>query len=315
MIFTNIHTFSILMCILLLCIWGYFLLTIYRKQKNKISVIFLWSIFLLLLISLLWPRGWVSTTHQNYIWSNIVFLVDVSTSMDALDFDSQSDTRLDIAKYTISQFIESHPNNKYALDVFAGDSVKLLPFTNDQSIYQTVLSGVSQSNVWAPWTDIIWALQTSISHFSSDDAGLIVMLTDWWDGPIEWIWELKDMLEDKNIELLVVWVWSEKWSYIPTGTDLFGRTLYKTYNGEKVITRLNNDELQSISKGLWTYKKLDSVSDIESIINTIWWLWKQMSFKNDMTQRRNFVPFIIFIIWILWLLFLWNMVFSNTKKK
>jgi len=273
------------------------------------------SIFLLLLISLLWPRGWVSKTYQNYIWSNIVFLIDVSTSMDALDFDSQYASRLDIAKYTISQFIESHPNNKYALDVFSWDSVKLLPFTNDQSIYQTVLSGVSQSNVWTPWTDIIWALETSISHFDVDDTGLIVMLTDWWDDPIEWIWELKNILEDKNIELFVVWVWSEKWSYIPAGTDLFGRTLYKTYNGEKVITRLNNDELQSISKGVWTYKKLDSVSDLESIIDTIWWLWQDVSFTNDMTQRRNLVVLFICLWVFLWILFLWSMISSNIKKK
>lgn len=235
--------------------------------------------------------------------------------MDALDFDNQSASRLDIAKYTISQFIESHPNNKYALDAFSGDSVKLLPFTNDQSIYQTVLSGMSQSNVWTPWTDIIWALETSISHFDADDTGLIVMLTDGWDDPIEWIWELKNMLGNTNIELLIVWIGNEKWSYIPAGTDLFGRTLYKTYNGDKVITRLNNDELQSISEGLWTYKKLDSVSDIESVIDTIWWLWQDVSFTNDMTQRRN-LSLIFILLWgFLWILFLWNMVFSNPKKK
>ena len=315
MIFTNIHTFSVVISILLFCIWGCFLLGIYRKQKSKISVIFLWIIFLLLLISLLWPRGWVMTKNQSYIWTNIVFLVDVSTSMNALDFDNQSASRLDISRYTISQFIESHPNNKYALDVFSGDAVKLLPFTNDQSIYQTALSGITQSNVWTPWTDIVWALEASISHFDSDDSGLIVMLTDGWDDPIESIWELKDMLTDKNIEILIVWVGSEKWSYIPAGTDVFGRTLYKIYNGEKVVTRLNSEELESISNTLWIYKKLDRVSDIENIIDTISWLWQEVSFTNDMTQRRN-LSLIFILLWgFLWILFLWSMIFSNRKKK
>lgn len=315
MIFTNIHTFSVVICIAIFLIGVYFLVDIYRTREIKTSSILLWIILIVLIVSLFGPRGWMKSQTQTYVGWNIVFLVDVSKSMNALDFNNQSASRLDLSKYMISEFMKWNPNNAYALDVFSWDTLKLLPFTQDQSIYQTVLSGISESSVGQPWTDISWAIATSISHFSEDTSWLIVMITDGWDDVIDGKKELQDMLKNTDVSLLIIWVGSKKWSYIPTWIDLFGRLSYKTYQWEKVITKLNSAQLKDFTSNLWTYKELDTIDDIENIFKSIDSASEKITFESDVSQRKNLVSIFVILVWFLWLLFLWNMVFPHINKK
>ncbi len=313
MTFTDLHTFSVFLCIVIFFIWGYFLIDIYRRQRAKVSILLLLSILTILVIAVLGPRWWLVAQTQNYVWSNIVFLVDVSKSMDALDFDDDSLSRLDTTKYFISEFIKWNPNNKYALDVFSGDAVRLLPFTNDSSIYQTVLSSISESSVWTSWSDILWAITTSLSHFSDDTPGLIVMLTDGWDDEIKGTEELQAILKDTAVELMVIGVGNEKWSYIPTSVDVFGRVQYKTYQWKRVVTRLNDSGLIAFTDNLWVYKKLDSLWDIQDIFRSVKWTSEKLTFVNNSSQRRNLVFPFMMIVWILWIFFILS-IWKHYKK-
>lgn len=76
-------------------------------------------------------------------------MLDVSKSMNVFDVRFQDDlvSRLDASKKMISDFISYHPENRYALTIFAGESERLLPFTSDAATYLTILSGVTNKNI------------------------------------------------------------------------------------------------------------------------------------------------------------------------
>ena len=316
MIFSDINIFSILFfIILLLSIW-YIFIRLFIQGFHRKQMLIIMSIFVLLLVSTLWPKWTMQSTTSTTTWSNIAFVVDVSKSMDALDFENQSMSRLSMVKNIISNYIVSQPTGRYALDAFSGEAVKLLPFTGDTSIYQTSLLWIDQSNVGKGWTDIIKALYSSISHFTEDQkGGLIVLFTDGWEDKVENLEAIESVLDEKAITVLIVWIGSKKGSYIPVWTDFFGRTIYKTYEWKKVLTKLNDDVLNNLAKSIWKYVEIDSSSDIWWLFSEIDDLSEKVSFENDTEQRKNLVWLYMMIWFLLWIAFLWNMLFAKYRKK
>jgi len=305
MIFTNIHMFSILIWAVLL-IWGWYLyIRLLKKHGHKNQIYLLLFLLPVLCISLFWPKGAFTWTTSATLWWNIAFVIDVSKSMDALDFDDGSISRLQMTKQIISRFISQQPNNKYALDVFSWEAVKVLPLTDNISIYETFLSWINESNVGKSWTDIIKALYSSASHFISDEWWLIVIFTDGGDDDIWDIWDIADVLKQKNIDVLLVWIWSKKWSYIPVWRDFFGRTVYKIYNWKKVITKLNHAELKYLSQDIWLYREIESIWDIDTLYGTIDSISKKITFESDTENRRDLIRFFMFLWFLIWLWFLW----------
>lgn len=56
-------------------------------------------------------------THNEGL--DIVFVLDVSKSMNTIDIQNNSYSRLEYAKAQIRSYLSSHPENKYALVIFA----------------------------------------------------------------------------------------------------------------------------------------------------------------------------------------------------
>ncbi len=315
MIFSNINIFSItIICILFVWIW-YLYSRIFSQQAHRKQSSIIFAIFLFLLISILWPRGNIISAISQTTWSNIAFVVDVSKSMGALDFDNESISRLQMSKGIISTYIQEKSNNRYALDAFSWDAVKLLPFTNDISIYQTILSWINDSNVGKSWTDILTAIYSSVSHFTENEGGLIVIFTDGWEEEISNLGNIKDVLDEKNIKVLIVWIGSIDWNYIPVGIDFFGRVTYKTYQGSKVLTQLNNDELMRLGKQIWEYLPIPLNWSVKELFQRIDSLSEDVVFESNSDQRRNLVSFFVLLGFIFWLLFLLNICISKYRKK
>lgn len=98
----------------------------------------------LLIIALARPQTIFSKTAHQTDAIAIQMVVDVSGSMDALDFSTHDTTRtrLDVVKETFAQFIEKRADDLIGLVTFGGYANSRVPLTIDHSALLHVLKGV-----------------------------------------------------------------------------------------------------------------------------------------------------------------------------
>lgn len=322
MIFANLNKFSITIFILLFVISlvvFYFQFKEYKKTKAKHRFYWIISIIISFII-LLFPIFWIKSLKQESItttWTNISFVLDVSKSMNALDFTDGNNifSRLVAAKSFIADFISQNPWNKYSLVVFAWDTGRVLPFTQDVDLFVTMLTSVDENNVSKQWTNLKDAIKDGFKNFISDnDFWSLVLISDWSDDEYLNFDELIDLKNNKKVKLLVVWVWKTKGAYIPIWQDPFGQITYKTYNGEKVITKLNEKNLKEIANYFsWDYYNLDKLSKLDNLASLLKDVSKKAFVSNkenyiDLTRNFVIVSFLFFLIYLIFLL-------KNDKNK
>ena len=323
MFFSNLNTFSIIIFTLLLVISlivFYFGFREYKKTKNRFrfySMIAILLSFFVLSIPIFWIKT-LKIENNNIVWTNIVFALDVSKSMNALDFNNGNDTysRLTASKKFIGDFIEKNPWNKYALVVFAWDAIRVLPFTNDADLFMTILLWVNENNISKQWTNLKEAITEWFKNFTTeDDYGVLVLISDWGDETDLSITDFKNSENPKNVKLFVMWVGSTKWAYIPIWQDPFWKNLYKTYNSQTVVTQLNEQSLKKLASFFdWDYFSLTQFSSLDNKAG----LLKNVTTKTFFSKSENIVDLtriIIFVSFIFFLIYLISLLRYGKNKK
>lgn len=316
MVITNLNKYTILIFILLLVVTlivFYFQYREYKKTQNKFRfypIIFLLVSFLLLCFPILWIKA-LKQEITTSLWTNIVFVLDVSKSMNALDINEKNETysRLEASKNFIIDFVSKNEWNNYSLVVFAWDSQRVLPFTSDSEIFITLLSSVDENNVSKQWTNINEALNSWFKNFNWDENyGALVLISDWSDEENINLNNLKELKDNKNVKLLVVWVWTTSWANIPIWQDPFWQIIYKIYNWEKVITKLNENSLKEIanffSGEYFNLEKLTQIDNLSSLLINVSKKAMVNMKDNFMDLTRNFViaSFVFFLIYLIFVL-------------
>lgn len=333
--FTNLSILSFILIFFLLGFFFFFLYkinqkennSIFLKQKNyrlnkinKLKYFFIGISFFLLIISILWPRWWIKKENISSEWLDIVALLDVSSSMKALDFQDWNYllSRLDYSKKVLKNFIENNLNNRYGLTIFAWESVDISPLTTDTSVFLTFLDWVDEDNLTIQWTNLWRALESAISRFNEekDSSKVILLFTDWWEEINLESWSIiKNDLKEKWISLIIIWVWSLKWSYIPESKDIFWWIVYKTYNWEKIITKLNEKLLKKISDELdseyTTITPTDNKLNLDEYLENI---EKKLITKNNIEKRQDLKRNFIIVSFIFFILFLIILAIEKNKK-
>lgn len=242
--------------------------------------------------------------------ANILFIVDVSKSMNVLDIDNKNTkiSRWDASKNLINNFITLHNNYSYGLMVFAGEAVELLPFTNDLNIFKTIFLGINENNVSKTGTNFFEVFSGIVSFFSWEtEAGTVVIFTDWWDEINDS--DLQDIIKkikEKDINIIIVWVGTESWDRIPIGTDTFWKNRYKIYEGKEVISKLNIEGLKNFSKNnKFSFIHLENTEDFDILEkkiqeNLIFTSGIYNSSQRKMTREFIFISFILFFIFLWW---------------
>ena len=312
----NFTSFVGFFIIFLICI--IVLIMQFKKYFSKSinSYKFLANIFLIfsLIILSFWifkPKI-ISNSEVNYYWTNIVFALDVSKSMNASDVNLNTFifSRIEASKEFIKNFITKYPQNKYALVVFAWEAVRILPFTSDVSLFSTLLSWVDSNNVSLQWTDLISALKSAEENFTwENDSWLIVLISDWWEE------ELNLEKFSSKIQVLTVWVWTDSWAKIPVWKDYFWDLTYKTYNWETVVSKLESSNLKQIANFYnWEYVSLSELSDFSKVEKILQNSSKQVFVQNsekslDLSRYLAMVSFLFFILFLIFL------ILKNAKTK
>lgn len=201
------------------------------------------TLFLLLsIVDLLIGSEEVKTKQK---MNNVIFLLDVSNSMNAQDVDPN---RLDEAKNIIINTMAKMKNDKIGVVVFAGEASSIMPLTTDYQAAETYLGGVETSILKIQGTDYLIGMQTVVNKFKNIPKGArqVVLLSDGEDNEGNEKAATKLAIKE-GISVISVGIGSEEGAPIPE--YVFGQLMgYKTdQSGQTVISKRENLALKNIA--------------------------------------------------------------------
>ena len=129
MTFENLHTFPLLLSIILIWFIVYFFIIYTKNNKKILSLIFLVISVIFLIISLFSPRFWKYDKNIDVQGWNILFVMDVSKSMNVFDISHNNNfiSRLQAQKLAITKYCAAVQNT---LRGFLGFLRFLFPLTD-----------------------------------------------------------------------------------------------------------------------------------------------------------------------------------------
>jgi Ca-activated chloride channel family protein len=135
----------------------------------------------LMIVGLARPQRGHSRTEVTANGIDIVLALDVSGSMQALDFlvDNQRVNRIEVVKSVVSRFIDERPNDRIGLLAFAGAPYLVSPITLDHDWLQQNLERVNIGGA-DDGTAIGSAIAASVNRLRMTKAKskIVVLLTD-----------------------------------------------------------------------------------------------------------------------------------------
>ncbi|MGM0479103.1 MAG: VWA domain-containing protein [Bacteroidota bacterium] len=211
--------------------WRYFLL------RNALAFV---------VIALMQPAFGSKEVKATANGVELIFAVDISNSMNTRDIEDGS-TRLTAAQRAMHQFVNQSSTAKIGLLVFAGNVYPQLPLTADKAAAKMHIDELSTSMISNQGTNIAAVLEESKDFFSEDDLKkTLVLITDGEDheGGMD---AVLDELVDKNIQLLVLGIGSEKGGLVPR-SEAVTNQYFKDDMGRTVISKVDRSMIADIAR-------------------------------------------------------------------
>lgn len=187
-----------------------------KMLLSKYKYIYVLKIISLILSSIIFLfLYWFSNKSNDLQW-DIVFILDVSHSMNISDVSSglKSTSRLDSSKKIIQDLMNKHQENKFWLILFSQKSNYFIPPTYDKNTFDTYLTKLNTNALPAWGTNIYQWLKNFIDNSQEGTLGIIISdlgeSTDL-EKQREEIYKLKEQYINKKQKLIILWVWSEEW--------------------------------------------------------------------------------------------------------
>ena len=155
-----------------------------RRSRSRIgNWVWLFAILaaVLMIVGLARPQRGHSRTEVTAHGIDIVLGLDVSGSMQALDFmiDNQRINRIEVVKSVVGKFIDERPNDRIGLVAFAGSPYLVSPITLDHDWLQQNLERVTIGGV-DDGTAIGSAIAAAVNRLRTTPAKskVVILLTD-----------------------------------------------------------------------------------------------------------------------------------------
>lgn len=109
--------------------------------------------------------------------NNVIFMLDVSNSMNAEDIDP---SRLIEAKNLMLSTMQKMKNDKIGIVIFAGEAVSIMPLTTDYGTAETYISALETSSMKIQGTDFLKGMQVAAEKFKNVSKGSrkVILLSD-----------------------------------------------------------------------------------------------------------------------------------------
>lgn len=135
----------------------------------------------LLILALARPRLGRGSTDVETSGIDILLTVDVSGSMEAMDFklEGRPSNRLEVVKDVIAKFVAARGNDKIGLVAFAGRPYLVSPLTHDRAFLAQRITSLKMGQV-EDGTAIGSAIVSAVSHLKESKAKsrIVILLTD-----------------------------------------------------------------------------------------------------------------------------------------
>jgi len=291
-----------------------FLILFWKYKKDRFTF---YNCFLI--ISFLFV--FISFFEGNFTWkketkitsSNIVFVLDVSKSMLALDYSDLN--RLDLSKKMIKEYVVNNPDNKYWLIIFAWDVVESVPLIDDVDMFLNALEVSNTDSILKWWTDFVWVIDSSISMFEAEKLSWwVVIFSDFEDNS----WDdfnldekFKNRLKNNNIKYILYWIWSTSGNFIPYWLNKLGQLFKTDKYWKEIITKLDLEFLEKLNKIL-SWEKYIVKNENDTI--------KLQDLPSIQTQKINDITYsysryIIIFSYLFFILFLINYFYYRKTHK
>ncbi len=135
----------------------------------------------LIIIGMARPQWGSTTTEVEASGIDILLAVDISGSMEAMDFTlkRKSASRLDVVQSVVAKFIKARPNDRIGLIGFAGRPYMVCPLTLDHDWLQQRLNSLKTGMI-EDGTAIGSAIASSVNRLRDREAKsrIVILLTD-----------------------------------------------------------------------------------------------------------------------------------------
>jgi Ca-activated chloride channel family protein len=219
--------------------------------------------YIALVLALARPQKALSEREVTTEGIDIVLALDVSGSMLALDFQPD---RLGAAKIVAQEFIDSRPNDRIGLVVFAGESFTQCPITTDHAVLTGLFKNV-KSGLIEDGTAIGMGLATGVSRLKESDAvsKVVIIMTDGVNnaGYIDPLTAV-ELAKSEGVRVYTIGVGNNGTAPYPA-KDMFGRTVY-----QNVEVNIDEDLLKTIAQETGgQYFRATNNETLKSIYNEI----------------------------------------------
>ncbi len=199
--------------------------------------------------------GSVQNTNRKGV--DVMLVLDVSKSMLAQDIKP---SRLERSKQLLTKLMDKLQNDRIGMVLFAGRAYLQMPLTTDHSAARMYVQDASPDAVPTQGTVIAEALRMANTSFNSKERKYksIVLISDGEDHDPDALKVAKE-LAGQGVMINTVGIGSPDGSPI---VDPVTHELKKDENGQTVISKLNEAELQQLSDATnGIYLRLDNMDD------------------------------------------------------
>ncbi|PRB01169.1 hypothetical protein CQ046_16095 [Chryseobacterium sp. MYb7] len=178
--------------------------------------------------------------------NNVIFMLDVSNSMNAEDIDP---SRLTEAKNLMLATMKKMNNDKVGIVIFAGNAMSIMPLTTDYNSAETYISGIETNSMQIQGTDFLKGMQAAVEKFKNVSKGSrkIILLSDGEDNEGNDNAAIR-LANKEGISVTSVGVGTDEGAPVPE--YVFGQLMgYKTdANGGTVISKRQTEALKKMAE-------------------------------------------------------------------
>ncbi|WP_255156398.1 VWA domain-containing protein [Ferruginibacter sp. HRS2-29] len=284
------------------------LLAQYRAASFFKKFIVLFVAMAALILALANPR---SATGNNLVDRNgidVMIAIDVSKSMLAQDIKP---TRLDRAKQLLGKLIDKLGNDRIGIVVFAGKAYLQMPLTGDHAAAKMYLSAASTESIPTQGTVIGDALKMCYASFNTKEKKYkaVILISDGEDHDEGAISTAKQM-GSEGVVIYTIGIGSKEGAPI---IDEATGAMKKDAEGNTVISKLNEEELQSIAQsGNGAYQFFGSTDNVVNNLAHQLASMDQRAVKDE--SLTNYQSYFQVLLAIALLLLVIELFISETKR-
>lgn len=271
-----------------------------NKRFSKIFPVLYILAFLFLIFSMIDLLGGREKVKTSQKMSNVVFLFDVSNSMNAEDVKP---SRLAEAKNIMLGALKGMANNRVGIVVFAGEASSIMPLTTDYTAADTYIDAIDTGIIKIQGTDFLKAMQVAAQKFRNIPKGSrqIVLISDGEDNEGNADAAVK-LAKSEGISVISVGVGTSEGAPVPE--YLLGQLMgYKTdLTGQTIISKRQENALKDLATSTGG-SYIDGNNLEEAVLQTEEALKKTSASGSIMVSSDNSVHYYQYFLAISILLF------------